>query len=459
MTMTIGDRAVVLGGSMAGLLAARVLADKYREVIVVERDPLPETATRRRGTPQDRHIHGLARRGQDVLDELFPGFTDDMKAQDVPVLDQLADARLYFSGHRLQQGRSGVTIVCASRPYLEAYVRTRVRALPAVTVLDRCNSVGLVTTDDRTRVVGARLFRRADGSASENLEADLVVDATGRGSRLPVWLRELGYDAPAEEKTPIRVGYATRIYSANSSTLSPEHAVINAPTPQHPRGAGLTILEGGRFLVTLMGILGDYPPTDPDGFLEFARTLQFPDVYDTIRDAEPVEDPVAARFPASTRHRYERLSAFPDGLLVTGDAVCSFNPIYGQGMTVAALDALAMRAHLAKNGQARPHDYLRRIAKVIDIPWDMAAGGDLAYPGVVGTRTRKIRMGNAYIPRVHAAAEHNAAVGAAFLRVAAMTRRPETLFAPNVSLRVLTAAMRARYPRRMSHRFSSRERV
>ncbi|NLE81851.1 MAG: FAD-binding monooxygenase [Rhodococcus sp.] len=459
MTTTIGDRAVVLGGSMAGLLAARVLSEKFREVIVVERDPLPESATRRRGTPQDRHIHGLAARGQQVLDELFPGFTRDMQAQGVPVLDQLADARLYFSGHRLQQGTSGVTIVCASRPFLEAYVRTRVRALPAVTVLDCCNSVGLMTTDDRSRVVGARIFRRADGSTSEELEADLVVDATGRGSRLPVWLQDLGYEAPAEEKTPIRVGYATRIYSLASSALSPEHAVITAPTPQHPRGAGLSTLEGGRLLVTLMGILGDYPPTDPDGFLAFARSLQFPDVYDVIRDAEPLEDPVAARFPASTRHRYERLHAFPEGLLVTGDAVCSFNPIYGQGMTVAALDALAIRAHLEKNGRGRPQDYLRRIAKVIDIPWDMAAGGDLAYPGVEGIRTRKIRMGNAYIPRVAAAAEHNAAVGAAFLRVATMTRRPETLFSPAVSLRVLATALRLRtpFPRPMSHRFSSRE--
>jgi hypothetical protein len=190
-------------------------------------------------------------------------------------------------------------------------------------------------------------------------------------------------------------------------------------------------------MVTLAGILGDHPPIDPDGFLDFARSLRFPDIHEAIRDGEPLEDPVAFRFPASVRHRYERLDRFPGGLLVLGDAVASFNPIYGQGMSVAAVEALTLRRHLERGTQPQPRRWFRDLARLVDVPWDMAAGGDLVFPGVPGRRSAKVRLVNAYIARLHAAAAHDANLAGAFILVAGLVAPPQSLLRPGVVLRVL----------------------
>jgi 2-polyprenyl-6-methoxyphenol hydroxylase-like FAD-dependent oxidoreductase len=432
----IGDHAVVLGASMAGLLAARVLADAYGQVTVIDRDELPKASTHRRGVPHGRHAHALLARGQQALEELFPGLTAELIAQGVPTGDLLANGRWYVSGHRLRQAHIGLVSLCVSRPLLEGYVRARVRALPNLRFLDSCDIIGLATTPDGRRITGARVLRRVDGSAEELLGADLVVDATGRGSRTPVWLEALGYERPDEEQVRVGLGYATRTYRLPPNALDGDLAVLDATTPEHPRGGALLRLEGDRWMVTLAGMLGDHPPTDPDGFLAFARSLRFPDIYQTVRDAEPLDDPVPFRFPASVRHRYERLDRFPDGLLVMGDAVCSFNPIYGQGMSVAALEALTLRRHLQRGIHPQPRQVFRELTRVVDVPWDIAVGADLAVPGVQGRRTLKVRLANAYIARLHAAA-HDAHLASAFVRVAGLVASPQSLLRPNIALRVL----------------------
>jgi 2-polyprenyl-6-methoxyphenol hydroxylase-like FAD-dependent oxidoreductase len=433
----VGGRAVVLGGSMAGLLAARVLADAYRQVTVIDRDELPEAPGHRRGVPHGRHVHALLARGQQGLEELLPGLTAELVALGAPVGDLLADGRWYLSGHLLRQGPSGLVAVSASRPLLEGRVRARVRALPNVAFLDARDIVGLAATPDGRRVTGVRVRRRAGGGEEEPVGADLVVDATGRGSRTPVWLEALGYARPEREQVHIGLGYATRTYRMAPDVLGGDLAVVHGATPEHPRGAALLALEGGRWMVSVGGILGDHPPTDPDGFLDFARSLQFPVIYQAIRDAEPLDDPVGFRFPVSVRHRYERLDPFPDGLLVVGDALCSFNPVYGQGMTVAALEALALRRHLRRGGQPSPHRFFADLAGVVDVPWDLAVGGDLRFPGVPGRRPLKNRLINGYLARLHAAAAADADLAAAFLRVAGLVAPPESLLRPAVAARVL----------------------
>jgi 2-polyprenyl-6-methoxyphenol hydroxylase-like FAD-dependent oxidoreductase len=433
----IGDHAVVLGASMAGLLAARVLADAYGQVTVIDRDELPKASTHRRGVPHGRHAHALLARGQQALEELFPGLTAELIAQGVPTGDLLANGRWYVSGHRLRQQPIGLVSLCVSRPLLEGYVRARVRALPNVAFLDSCDIVGLAATPDGRRVTGARVLRRADGGAKELLGADLVVDATGRGSRTPIWLQALGYERPDEEQVRVGLGYTTRTYRLPPDALDGDLAVLDATTPEHPRGGALLRLEGDRWMVTLAGMLGDHPPTDPDGFLDFARSLRFPDIYQTVRDAEPLDDPVPFRFPASVRHRYERLDRFPDGLLVMGDAVCSFNPIYGQGMSVAALEALTLRRHLQRGAEPQPRHFFGDLTRVVNVPWDIAVGGDLAVPGVQGRRTLKVRLVNAYIARLHAAAAHDAHLASAFVRVAGLIAPPQSLLRPSIAVRVL----------------------
>jgi 2-polyprenyl-6-methoxyphenol hydroxylase-like FAD-dependent oxidoreductase len=437
MNTQIGDHAVVLGASMAGLLAARVLADTYGQVTVIDRDELPETPTNRRGVPHGHHIHALLARGQQALEELLPGLTAELVSQGVPAGDVLADARLYLSGHRLRQAHTGLGLLSASRPVLEGHARARMRALSNVAFLDSRDVAGLTITPDGGRVTGARVLRRADGSAEELIAADLVVDATGRGSRTPVWLEALGYPRPPTERVQIGLGYATRTFRLPPDALQGDLAVVQTATPTHPRAGGLQALEGDRWLLTLAGILGDYPPTDPDGFLAFARSLQFPDIYEAVRDGEPLDAPVGFRFPASVRHRYERLDRLPAGFLVVGDAVCSFNPIYGQGMSVAALEALTLRRHLQRGVEPQPRRFFRDLARVVDVPWDMAAGGDLVFPGVRGRRTLKLRLVSAYLTRLHAAAAHDAHLAIAFTRVAGLVTPPQSLLRPGIVLRVL----------------------
>jgi 2-polyprenyl-6-methoxyphenol hydroxylase-like FAD-dependent oxidoreductase len=437
-----GDRAVVLGGSMAGLLAARVLADAYAEVVVVERDELSHAAVHRRGAPQSRHIHGLLAAGQQALEELFGGLTAELVDRGAPAGDMLEDIRAYFGGHRLQPGPSGLLALQASRPMLEAGLRARVRTLPAVAVIDRCDVAGLTTTSDGRRVTGARVVRRLDGSAEETLTADLVVDATGRGSRTPAWLEMLGYPRPPVERVRIGLGYASRSYRLVPGLLDGDLGIIAAATPDHPRGGALAAMENERFLVTLFGILGDHPPTDPGGFADFAATLQFPDINEALRDAEPLDEPAPFRHPASVRHRYERLSRFPTGLLVMGDAVCTFNPVYGQGMSVVALQALALRAHLQQHSRPQPVRFFRQIGRIVDVPWRMATGGDLAFPKVTGQRTMQMRVLNGYLAKLFAGAAHDPRLGRAFLRVAGLVDPPQALLAPGVAARVLRAGLR-----------------
>jgi 2-polyprenyl-6-methoxyphenol hydroxylase-like FAD-dependent oxidoreductase len=432
-------RALVVGGGIAGLLAARVLAEGHLEVQVLDRDDLerPDAQDPRRGVPQGRHIHALLPRGRQILEELLPGLAGQLVDAGAPSGDLLEDARLHLSGHRFARADAGLTTVSVSRPYLEACIRARVAELPNLTFGPPTDVLGLVTTPDGQRVRGVRVLRRADDSAEEVIDAAVVIDAMGRGSRTPTWLQQLGYDQPPEDCIAGDLGYATRHYRLDPEVLGGDWGTLQGPTPACPRGGALARIEGDRWIVTLFGLLGDHPPTDPAGFVEFAGSLVFPDVHRAIRSGEPLDDPVAYRFPASVRRRYERLRRFPAGLLPIGDAVCSLNPIYGQGMTVAALQALALRELAHGDGTAEPRRWLRRAARIVDAPWDMVIGGDLAFPEVAGPRTAKVRLFGAYMARLHAAAARDPRVAVSFARVMAMVDPPPSLLQPRTAARVL----------------------
>ena len=446
---TPGDgRAVVVGGGIAGLLAARVLAEHDLDVRVLDRDDLePGCGSEpRRGVPQGRHIHALLPRGRQILEELFPGLTGQLVDAGAPSGDLLGDARVHLSGHRFARADAGLQTLSVSRPLLETSIRARVRELPNVTFAPRCDVLGLATTPDRQRVTGVRILRRADGSAEEVLGATLVIDAMGRGSRTPSWLRQLGYAQPPEERIEADLGYATRQYRLAPDVLGGDWGTLQGPTPACPRGGALARIEGDRWIVTLFGVLGDHPPTEPDGFEGFADSLTFTDLSQAIRSGAPLDDPVAFRFPASVRRRYERLRRFPGGLLPIGDGLCSLNPVYGQGMTVAALQALALREHVQRDGSPEPRRWLHDVARIIDAPWDMVVGGDLALPDVEGPRTAKVRLLGAYVARLHAAAAQDPRLAVAFARVMALVAPPTSLLRPRTTTRVVLARPRAPRP-------------
>jgi flavin-dependent dehydrogenase len=435
MSQQVGHRAIVLGGSMAGLLAARVLAESFDEVLIVDRDELAGVTTARRGVPQGRHVHGLLARGQQILEELFPSFTSGAMAAGIPTGD-LGELRWFFGGNRLLPATTGLICVSATRPVLEHHVRARVSALPNVTLVERTDIMGITATRDASRVTGAQIHRH--GAASpEVLEADLVIDATGRASRTPVWLDELGYGRPEEVRVKINISYTTRTYRlADESILNGDLSINPVATPAAPRGAFFSRIEDGKCALSLTGVLGDSAPTDPAGFLEYTKSLPIPDVYDVVRDAEPLSDAVIFRYPASVRRRYERLSRFPKGFLVLGDAACSFNPAYGQGMTVAAIEALVLRDHLTR-GVPEAATFHRDIAKVIDGPWDMSVGGDLGYPEVEGPRPLMVKIINGYMAKLQAAATRDPEVTRKFMRVAGMVDPPTAILRPGMMLRVL----------------------
>jgi 2-polyprenyl-6-methoxyphenol hydroxylase-like FAD-dependent oxidoreductase len=427
---------------MAGLLAARVLSESFERVTVVERDVLPTDADHRRGVPQSRHLHILLARGASILDELFPGFISEAVAAGAPRADALGRVRVMLSGHRLLQTDIGLESLLCGRPLLESIVRGRVRGLAGVRFLEGCDVVGLNATADGRRVTGARISA-ADG-VEEDLEADVVVDATGRGSRAGLWLEQFGHGRPVVEKVQVGLSYSTRTYRLPDGAMGKDQVMLVNAMPGHQRAAVLAEQENGLFRLTMAGMLGERPPTDPRGFDEFAASLRLPDIFEAVREGEPVDDPVGFQYPANVRHRYERMRSFPDGFLVLGDAVCAFNPVYGQGMSSAAMQAEAMRAVLADEKPLTWRRHFQAIGKAVDPPWQISAGGDLAFPEVTGRRTATIRLTNAYLPRVYAAASRDVELAAAFIRVASLVDRPEALLRPGIVFRVFVPRRKAK---------------
>ncbi|OHV62982.1 hypothetical protein [Pseudofrankia sp. BMG5.36] len=435
-----GRRAVVLGGGFAGLLAARVLSEEFDRVTIVERDPTPSDEYRR-GAPQGRHLHGLLERGRQILDEFYPGFTEELVDRGAPTTEVLVGSRWYFAGRRAWPRPTGLTTVLASRPLLETVLRERTMALPGVHLMLGVSAVGLVVEPvaggagrGQARVIGARVTAGADAppdGVPGTIEADIVVDATGWGTRAPHWLAALGLAHPPEERFEVDLGYASRLYRREPGHLGGDLSVIMAAVPR-TRGGGAIALDSDRWHVTLAGMLGDHPPIDPAGFEAFSATLPGPEIHDLIRTAVPLTDPVPHRFAASARRRYELLPTAPDGFVAFGDALCSLNPLYALGMTVTAQQALALRASMAGGaGRAGRVDGLarrfhRRAAAVIDIAWTMTTGSDLRYPAVAGRRDARTRLVNAYVARAQVAAHRDPAVALALVR----TRVPsKSLFA------------------------------
>lgn len=447
MHAPLGNRAIVLGGSMGGLLAARVLSDQFREVIVVDRDQLDEAGRDPRpSVPQGRHAHGLVARGQQILQQLFPDLTEELTAAGITPGDFGADIDWYFNGRLLSTEPTGLLSVPATRPVLEYHVRKRVLAIDNVVFRQRHDIVELCTDPSRGRVTGVRVQARGDDGQREELTADLVVDSTGRGSRMPTWLESMGYPRPLQERIKMGLAYTTAHFELDHDPFGDKIAIIVVATPDFPRGALLYRLPGhtDRVELSLTGVLGDHPPVDPEAFLEFARSLPVPHIYQAVRSAKPLDRPVMHQFPASVRNRYEDLSSFPAGLLVLGDAVCSFNPVYGQGMTVAALEAMTLGRLLAEGTVPSGQTFFRAISTDIDNPWQFAAGADLGYAGVEGPRTPKVRFANAYVARLHAGAVSDPRLTTAFIRAAGLVDSPAALMRPATAWRVLRAGRRGR---------------
>ncbi len=445
----LGDRAVVLGASMGGLLAARVLADFYRTVVVIERDELPDDPVTRRGVPQGRHPHALLARGAHILDELFPGLLDELVAAGAPVLEgDLSRLHMCYSGHLVVQ--SGMTtgdpkalaLYVPSRALLERHVRGRLHALDNVTIRDGHDAAELLPNADWTRVVGVRVTGR-DGDAPQDLAADLVVDAMGRGAHTPAFLESLGYGRPAEDRIVMHTVYVSQALRIPPGTLT-EALVLISPAPGRPTGMFLAGNEHDTWIFTLFGMVGHEPPRDLDGMLSFAADYVPAHLLAAVRAGEPLGPIVQHRMPCSQWRRYDKMRRLPDGLLACGDAICSFNPIYGQGMSVAALDAIALRDSLMRGVVDLPRRYFRAAAKAIGVAWQTGATSDLAFPQVEGRRTPSMRVINRLVDSVLAACESDNEVTTQFFRVTGLLDAPPRLLRPAFLYRVARVNLQRR---------------
>ncbi|OBJ32592.1 hypothetical protein A5620_24805 [Mycobacterium colombiense] len=442
----LGRRAVVIGASISGLLAARVLADHYESVTVVDRDVLPSGPLNRRGVPQAAHSHVLLARCAPILRELFPGFLHELFAEGIPVWadGDLSKIDLAFGGHRLvRTGRlrcpEAYVQYYPSRPLLEYRLRQRVQGIRNVTIVDRRDAVDLVATADRMRVVGVRVADRDRGETT--LAAELVVDATGRGSRTPVLLDRLGYGRPPESELVVRTAYASQMLRIPNGMLS-TRLIGRPPVPGLPVGFFLVGNENNDWVLTLTAIAGNEPPTEYAKILEFLGQLAPADVLAAVRAAEPVGQLSRYRVPSNRWRRYDKMRRLPDGLIVVGDAICSFNPVYGQGMTMAALDAVVLRDCLRDEHRHLPRRFYHDSAKNIAVAWRTAVGADLALPQVAGPRPVSVRFTNAFLERVMIAAQTDPVVAEQFLRVVGMIDSPASLLRPAMMLRIAQAGGR-----------------
>jgi 2-polyprenyl-6-methoxyphenol hydroxylase-like FAD-dependent oxidoreductase len=431
------SRAIVAGGSLTGLLAARVLADHFDDVLLVERDALPDGAASRKGVPQARHVHVLLKQGERIVADYFPGICDELLRDGSFRVDMAGDTRWLHFGDWKTRFPSGMTMLSQSRGFLEWKVRTRVAALPNVRILDDRTVTGLLVESGRVRC--ARVAPHGDGPG-EDVAADLFVDASGRGSRMPQWLEQLGCGGPPETKVRVDVGYASRLYRRPASPPGDWLGLMIYPTPPGTRLGVLFPVEDGRWMVTLVGWFGDHPGGSDGEFLDFARSLDAPDLHDAIRDAEPLSPVALHKFPSNRRRHYEQVRDLPDGLAVLGDAFCSFNPIYGQGMTTGALGARTLDRCLAA-GPASDDGFSRRfhrmLAGVIATPWMLTTTEDFRSPAAEGARPRWAPLVNWYTERVHRLTWSDAFVLRRFLEVMHLTSTPRVLFHPYIVCRAL----------------------
>lgn len=435
------SRAVVLGASIAGLLAARVLSERFDDVVLLERDALPDGPLPRKGTPHAVHPHGLLARGLQVLEQLFPGFTLEMQARGGLSGDMTADVAFEAGRRRFAPCRAGLQALVVSRLAIESAIRARVLARPNVRAL---TGVAVLAPSHRAgRVDGAR-WRDPDGT-ERTLPAALVVDCTGRGSQAPKWLADWGYAGLHEERVEIGIAYASA-YFRRTGTLArgpglEKVGVFGAVTNAQPRPGVLLAQEPDaqgtpRWVVAVGGFRDDQPDATLEGLRAHARSIGSPELDRVAHEGELLGEAMRYRMPHSQRRRYEWMRRLPRGFVVMGDAITSFNPIYGQGMTVSACEALALQRELARTGRdVDPRRFFRAAARVVDIPWQVAVGGDLSIDAVPGRRPLPVRAVNAYIARLYRVAPDDPVVSLAFQRVVHLLDAPAALFAPKVMVR------------------------
>ena len=438
-------KAIVMGASMAGLCAARVLSDHFEEVLILERDRLPEGAEFRAGVPQAHQYHILLQSGLMQIKEWFPGLEQELIAAGAIPFDPTGDVRVCALDYWYPQFPWGSTLVSCSRVLLESSIRRRLRQNPCIRFTEGVEVTGLQSDERKQRVTGVQFRNRRSGSAHQETQpvfaADFVVDALGDHSPTPVWLVELGYPAPKESEVNSFLGYVARKYRRKQDVPM---MVIFAVPPHKPYGAVLFPEENDTMVAAFWGYNRHYPPIDPDELNVFIPVLGT-EFQKALEGAEPISQPHGYRGTANFWHHYEKMERWPERYIVLGDAFCAFNPVYGQGMSAAAMSAAALGnrlQHSQGNLDGVARSTLKDIGKIIESIWLLATNADLSWPetqgGAAGNSPME-RFGRWYVNQVLAATVDQK-VRFELISVQQLMKPAASLFAPDIFLRVMKHA-------------------
>lgn len=434
-------QAIIIGSSIAGMLSARVLSERFDHVLIIERDSLPDVPEQRNGVPQGRHLHVLLSKGQGIMEDLFPGLGAELTEAGAPLVHWGRDTLLVVTGGELPRIETGTYSHLTPRLLLEYLIRTRMKAIDNVTFMEQTQVNGLIAASGK--ITGLNIQDRRT-KIEDIVFGDLIVDASGRGSKTPEWFKALGYAAPEETFIDAKMGYATRWYTLpdNYETNWKSIAIQpDAPSGNY-RAGGVLRQDGKRYVLTLQGSNGEYPPTDETEFVEFAKNLPTSHMYDFIQRATPISPIYGYRRTQNRLRHYEKLSERPENYIILGDAACAFNPIYGQGMSIAAMEVLLMRDILAKYSVRHLEGFAEKFQKqmrhLIESSWTFSTAEDLRYPLTEGDdpgfRTRFTQL---YTDWVADTMVHDQAINRAFLKVFNLEEPTTYLVRPQILSRVL----------------------
>ncbi|MEH7885762.1 glutamate synthase subunit beta [Bacillus sp. JJ1609] len=428
----VGKRAIVIGGSIAGKLSARVLSDFFEEVIVLEKDQKNDSIAIRKGVPQGSQGHVLLKSGEEIIEELFPGIIAEMVMAGSTFSDFSRDLVWFHHGCQKNRFNSGLSIIQQSRPFLEWNIQKRMEKIPNIDFRYGCK-VNKLFLNEKKEISGVTAEKH-DGRQMD-LAGDLVVDASGAASLTSKWLEELGFKKPKKTEVKVDLFYASMIFEKLAAGTSNWHSLLVYPNPpKQSRGGTISPIEGDRHLVTLLGYGVEHLPSDHSSFLQYAKNLDQPDLYEAIITAVPETGIQMYRFPALRRFHYDKLKQFPAGLLVMGDSFCRIDPVFAQGMSIAAMEAEVLRKMLksSKTKEKLTKDFHRKISKIIDIPWLIALTEDFRFQHTSGKKPFGLSILQMYVKNVVLACSHNEKVYRQFMNVLHLKAHPVSLFKPAI---------------------------
>lgn len=437
--------AIVIGASITGVMSAKILSQHFAKVILIDKDAMPDAAAPRNTVPQEHHVHLLLHRGRQNMERLFPGFLAGLEDDGAQVVDLSHGVKWHLAGRWKNRWPTGVTAHYCSRTLVEHHLRRRALQLDGVELRQHCNVQDPIWNADNNRIIGLRVTR-PDGS-EEQIAADLVLDASGRGSAAPAWLRAQNYQEPETEHIVARLGYASRIYQRDPKWAGKWDVLLVTPRLPHDRRMGvISPIEGDRWMVTAGGWLGEFPQADETSFLSFLRDLPVPDIHDAISGSKPLSPVRRFALSGGLRRRYDRLERFPAGFFVLGDAVCSSNPIYSQGMSISSMQVMAFadRVEDFLSGRMTATTLFGHTVAATSSSWEQARSGDERFSEVRGAGVARNRWRDAYFDSLVQASHEDRAVTLALMRNTNLVENAPKLTGPDMVWRTFATTVRRR---------------